>query len=532
VVVSLAGLCVLVAGAGGALLGVHELWPQPRIELDSTALAGVALAPLGEHVTSVRLVDSRGRRVPARLRSGRIEPVVAVAGGERMRLTVTVERSRWLGWLVGGTEVVRAVVRTPAAHVSARFVYPAAGAPVKVRFSRPVRVVTVQRLDGPVEWIRLGVARRLVPIGIVATGDDIAGSARVAGTPQPWERLPAPQRVSWFPPGPAPEVIVRPTPATTLAPEAPIVLTFSRPVAQVLGSTLPRFVPHVPGAWRRPNDNTLVFQPSGLGFPLGRRVHLRLPRSVQLISGADPAPFRTVTWQVPRGSLMRMRQLLAELGYLPLRWSPAGTPVEPTPSAQVSAAIDPPAGTFDWRYRTTPAALRGLWASGAERPVLVRGAIMAFQSAHGLEPDGYPTMGLLEALIRADLAGRRASGGYSYVFVSESLPQTLTLWHDGEFVLRTAVNTGIASRPTALGTYPVYAHLTSTTMSGTNPDGSHYSDPNVPWVNYFNGGDAVHGFVRGGYGWPQSLGCVEVPVSTAAAIFPYVDVGTLVTVSA
>ena len=34
-------------------------------------------------------------------------------------------------------------------------------------------------------------------------------------------------------------------------------------------------------------------------------------------------------------------------------------------------------------------------------------------------------------------------------------------------------------------------------MSGTNPDGSHYTDPGIPCVSYFNGGDALHGFIRG-----------------------------------
>ena len=161
---------------------------------------------------------------------------------------------------------------------------------------------------------------------------------------------------------------------------------------------------------------------------------------------------------------------------------------------------------------------------------MVRGAIMAFETAHGMTADGFPSMSVFGALLRDELAGRRAKGGYTYVFVDETLPQTLTLWHDGRIVLRTPVNTGIASRPTDLGTFPVYAHLTSTTMAGTNPDGSHYNDPGVPWVNYFSGGDAVHGFYRGSYGWPQSLGCVEVPVPTAEQIFPYVQVGTLVTV--
>ena len=52
-----------------------------------------------------------------------------------------------------------------------------------------------------------------------------------------------------------------------------------------------------------------------------------------------------------------------------------------------------------------------------------------------------------------------------------------------------------------------------------NPDGSRYSDPGVRWVAYFNGGDAVHQFPRPGYGYPQSLGCVELPSSTAESIW-------------
>jgi len=57
------------------------------------------------------------------------------------------------------------------------------------------------------------------------------------------------------------------------------------------------------------------------------------------------------------------------------------------------------------------------------------------------------------------------------------------VWHDGKTVFTTAVNTGIPAAPTATGTYPVFEHLTSTTMSGTNPDGSHYSDPGIPDVS-------------------------------------------------
>ncbi len=57
-------------------------------------------------------------------------------------------------------------------------------------------------------------------------------------------------------------------------------------------------------------------------------------------------------------------------------------------------------------------------------------------------------------------------------------------------------------------------------MSGYNPDGSYYSDPGIPWVSYFNGGDALHGYIRGAYGYPQSLGCVEMPYNEAEAGLP------------
>ena len=103
-------------------------------------------------------------------------------------------------------------------------------------------------------------------------------------------------------------------------------------------------------------------------------------------------------------------------------------------------------------------------------------------------------------------------------------------YKDGAPVYSTPVNTGVAGAATANGTFPVYARYTVTTMSGTNPDGSHYTDPGIQWVSYFNGGDALHGFVRSSYGFPQSDGCVEMPVANAAVVYPLTPIGTLVTV--
>ena len=68
-------------------------------------------------------------------------------------------------------------------------------------------------------------------------------------------------------------------------------------------------------------------------------------------------------------------------------------------------------------------------------------------------------------------------------------------------------------------------------MIGTNVDGSKYDDPDIRWVSYFHGGDALHAYPRASYGFPQSNGCVEMNTSDAGSVYPYTPVGTLVQVN-
>jgi peptidoglycan hydrolase-like protein with peptidoglycan-binding domain len=213
----------------------------------------------------------------------------------------------------------------------------------------------------------------------------------------------------------------------------------------------------------------------------------------------------------------------------------AGKPPASTPQAQLAAAVHPPKGTFSWRYGNTPVALRALWSPSASS-VITKGAIMAFEANQGLisnayaSPltDGVVTPAVWKALIKAAVANNRSTFGYTFVTVSEGSPETETTWHNGKVVVHGLVNTGISSAPTVTGTFPTFTHLRVTTMSGTNPDGSHYSDPGIPYTSYFNGGDALHGFIRASYGSPQSLGCVEMPFSEAGRVFQYTPIGTLV----
>ena len=191
----------------------------------------------------------------------------------------------------------------------------------------------------------------------------------------------------------------------------------------------------------------------------------------------------------------------------------------------------PTGGTFVWKYPNLPATLQSQWQVGVAG-VILRGALMNFQSVHDLPTTGIADSATWSDLITAVQTHKVDPTTYNYVSVSEGTPEGLTLYVGNKVKFTTPVNTGISEAPTATGTYPVYERFLSTTMSGTNPDGSHYSDPDIQWVSYFNGGDALHEFPRYSYGFPQSLGCVEMPYASAETVFPYTPIGTLVTVNA
>jgi hypothetical protein len=214
-------------------------------------------------------------------------------------------------------------------------------------------------------------------------------------------------------------------------------------------------------------------------------------------------------------------QLLAELNYLPVSFAATSPQSDPSQPAN---------GTFTWKYPDLPATLQSQWKVGADGAIL-RGALMNFQSVNDLPTTGVADATTWSDLISAVLANKVDPTSYNYVSVSEGTPETLTLYVKDHVQFRTLVNTGISDAPTETGTYPVYERFLSTTMSGTNPDGSHYSDPDIQWVSYFNGGDALHEFPRYSYGFPQSLGCVEMPFASAQTVFPFTPIGTLVTVN-
>jgi hypothetical protein len=474
------------------------------------------------------LAGGQSVRVPVVVRGNEIWPRRTLPAGERLSIQVVVRRPGWMSWLTGSTQRVTLSTVTPSSSIRSRFLTVHRGQALQVAFDRPVRVVEY----GPVGALH----RRVLSTPATRLSlprSSVAGSILVAGTPQIWERAAA-EPVSWFPAGLVrASAVATPSPGTRLTPDEPINLTFSKPVRSVLKSN-PALSPDASGSWRITSSHTLSFHPTGYGFGLGATVKIALPAGVALVGGHTTAGGSQATWNVPGGSPVRLHQLLAQLGYLPVSFHYSGAAPGPTAAAQLAAAVNPPKGTFTWRWSNIPAALRADWSPTASG-VMTEGAIMAFESDHNMfsgvpagEGGGTASPAVWRALIKAAIANQRSTFGYSFVSVSEGSPENETTWHNGKVVVHGLVNTGAAPDTTAQGTFPTFTHDVSVTMSGTNPDGSHYSDPGIPWTSYFNGGDALHGFIRASYGFPQSLGCVEMPFSEAHAVWRSTPIGTLV----
>jgi lipoprotein-anchoring transpeptidase ErfK/SrfK len=80
--------------------------------------------------------------------------------------------------------------------------------------------------------------------------------------------------------------------------------------------------------------------------------------------------------------------------------------------------------------------------------------------------------------------------------------------------------------------FHVYAKFTVQDMRGTNPNGTPYFQPKVPWVSYFYQGSAVHGVYWHPLSWfgvnNSSHGCVGLPVDQAQWVFNWAPIGTTV----
>ncbi len=316
-----------------------------------------------------------------------------------------------------------------------------------------------------------------------------------------------------------------PAPGTAdVASNASISLTFTKPVA--LHKVTPILTPHVSGDWVQSSPTTLRFD---LAAPLvpGVQEQVTVPGGTSGLlgtAGEELARPTTITFDTVPGDMLRVQQLLAGLDYLPLSFTPSG----PAPPAS-DLAVDQ-TGAFAWRWPDQPSQLMSLWVQGQENEIF-KAAVESFENQNGIGVDGIAGPAVWTSLINDTIDHKMNAAPYVYVLVNKVEPENLTLWDNGAAqYVGIAVNTGAPGADTTDGSYAVFEHVRYSDMQGTNPDGTTYNDPNVPYASYFNGGDALHGFIRASYGTPQSNGCVEMTYADASLVWPLTPIGTLVTV--
>jgi hypothetical protein len=314
------------------------------------------------------------------------------------------------------------------------------------------------------------------------------------------------------------------TGATAVATDSNITLTFSSPVS--LHKVKPALTPAVAGSWSQPSATTLQYNLSAPFIPSSHEV-VTVPGGTSGLRGKNGSALATtpsVAFTVADGSTLRLQQLLAQLNFLPVAFTPTGA----APAAKEMATDQP--GTFAFRWTTLPAELTSQWSPGAWGE-LTKAAVMALETQNNLGADGLVGPQVWSTLLAAATAKKVDATPYVYVLVNKIQPESLTLYNNGApTITNVLVNTGLPGADTTDGNYAVFEHVPSSEMKGTNPDGSKYDDKNVPWASYFLGGDALHGFVRANYGYPQSNGCVEMAIANAAIVWPLTPIGTLVSV--
>ncbi len=104
--------------------------------------------------------------------------------------------------------------------------------------------------------------------------------------------------------------------------------------------------------------------------------------------------------------------------------------------------------------------------------------------------------------------------------------QRLYAHENGQVIFTTRISSGIAGHRTPIGRFRIWAKVRSQTMSGPG-----YNLPNVQWVMYFAGENAIHGtYWHHNFGHPMSHGCINATNKAARWLYNWAPPHTIVIV--
>ena len=251
------------------------------------------------------------------------------------------------------------------------------------------------------------------------------------------------------------------------------------------GTPRPKLTPATAGTWTD-LGNYEFFHPTSTLEPCAKYT-MTIPAGTVAAHHRHLGAPRTVSFDVACPGITAVQEALARLNYLPYTlhgFVGASSTAAITRAEAAKRAFDLPHGILKANVPDAPPLTMG------ELDPATTGAMEVFEGQHNLPISTTVTQGFWTELMAEETLAKSNPDPYTWVTVTETLPETLEVHRGAKMALSTPANTGVPGADTQKGIFPIYVRYVATTMIGVNVDGSHYNDPGVPWVNYFNGGDA------------------------------------------
>ena len=412
-------LCVLLVLALG--LAAAVTWRSGvTLAGDSVALARVEVQPLGGSLVSATAYGPDGVRVPLSISRSRLLPRRLLAPGETVTVVVTVRRPGWLAWALGHRKIERLKLRTPTPRLIGQWLTVPRHAPVQLHFAEPVTRVSYR------------IGQRSMWLWPQAAVSSRSGSRRLPARPR--SRVPygagsgwaIRSAVSWFPVSSQPVVLVSPPAggrSLRCSDPADVFAAAERGDRRDDAAALDR---RSWAAGARPTATRCSSRRADSAFRLPLRCGSsfrarprRRERELDRSAGPD------ARLDVAGANFLRLQQLLAELGYLPLSWSPTGDPVRTAAARRDRAARHSAGRALQLALPEHAARAATALDSRAAEHDHPRGRddVRARQRPGRRRHRRRTASGARCSATR--VAGKRRTAGYSYVYVHRDVPQLL-----------------------------------------------------------------------------------------------------------
>ncbi|HET9090979.1 MAG TPA: hypothetical protein VFN50_01130, partial [Acidimicrobiales bacterium] len=146
------------------------------------------------------------------------------------------------------------------------------------------------------------------------------------------------------PKGPLGVASIAPSPGSaSVSWQSDVTVRYTEPLAP--SSPLPTLDPSPAGSWYRVGPRTVQFRPVSQFAPYQREI-VTVPAASVSTGGMTLGHAVRSAFKVEGASVLRLQELLAELGYLPVAFTPAGGS-QPAPASGVPTSTTP-------RFRTPP----------------------------------------------------------------------------------------------------------------------------------------------------------------------------------